>query len=169
MLNNQCSIIINDKFRLEEFANVLESFTNEKKLALGVDLPLEYYVDDFHDYDVDSFVLQIRQNYFEELKLPKSEIYRLKNETTMNLDFSIGLLYVPKNIDDIEKFIKLDEFSFVAIVIEENIVTNVFWYTEGYDEMVIIVDAENSSNFKNYLLNYFKENNKDMRNIATEI
>ncbi|MCR8747191.1 hypothetical protein [Romboutsia lituseburensis] len=165
MLSKQCYIIINDKFRLEEFVNILGNFANEKKLGLGVDLPLDYYIDDFHDYDVDSFISQIRQNYFEELRLPKSEIYRLKNETTMNLDFSIGLLYVPKNIDDIEKFIKLDEFSFVAIVIEENIVTNVFWYTEGYEGMVIIVDAENSSNFKDYLLNYFKENNKDMSNI----
>lgn len=75
----------------------------------------------------------------------------------MDLDLSIGRLYIPENLEDIERFVKLDEYSFVAIAIDGNIVTHVFWYTESSDDMVVIVDieeTEDNEKFENILFNY---------------
>lgn len=169
MLSNKFNITVNEKLTLEELSNILENFSNEKKLAFGIAPPLDYYIDDLHDYDVDLFILQIKQNYFEKLNLSQSELKKLKNETTMNLDFSEDLFYVPKTLDDIQKFMKIDTFSFVAIIMEEDFITHVLYYTEGLDDMIIIVDAEENSNFKNVLFDYLNKNKRGMENITKPI
>lgn len=165
MLRNKFDIIVNEKLTLEEFSNILEDFSNGKKLVFGIAPPLDFYINDFHDYDVDLFISQIKQNYFEKFNLSKRDIKRLKKETSMNLDFSEDLFYIPKTLDDIRKFMKIDTFSFVAILIEEDFITHVFYYTEGIDDMIIIGDAEENSDFENVLFDYLNKNKKGMENI----
>ncbi|SHK10888.1 hypothetical protein [Tepidibacter formicigenes] len=160
MLHNKFDIIINDSFTLEDFTKLLKDFSKDKKLVFGITEYLDFFVDDYHDYDVESFILKIKQNFFERFIISNKEINRLKNETTMNLDFSNDTFYIVKNIDEIEKFIKLDHFSFTALIVEKNIVTHVFFYTEHMDDMIIVVDCKPESDFKSFLDEYSKKHKK---------
>lgn len=156
MLSNTISIKIDKFFNIKDFAQFLKDFSLDKKLAFAIDGDLENYIDDYHDYDIKTFISKLNQNNFEIIQLQKEEISKLKKETCQELDFSESALYIinhsKDSIEDIEKFMKLDFLSFACLILEENKITHVFFYMEDVDNMAVVVDYDSKSNFEQFLL-----------------
>ncbi|CAH2215079.1 hypothetical protein [Tepidibacter aestuarii] len=157
MLSNTISIKIDKLFNLKNFSRFVKAFSINKKLVFGIYGNLEYHIDDYHDFDVESFILKVNQNHFKALKLDKEEILRLKNETCQKLDFSEDTFYIVDDVDDIEKFMKLDHFCFACLIIEDKKVTHSFYYMEDDDDMAVVVDYDIKSNFEQFLFDYSKK------------
>ena len=160
MLSKSIFFTVDDEFNLNDVAKMLKEFATDKLLVLSLDYPLESYIDTVHDYDVTAFISKIQEGYFDTYTLSDIQIKRLKNETAGNLDFSRSICFIVEDIDDIEKFIKLDWFWFSALIIENNDITSGFFYSEAIDSMTIIVDFDPEFGFEEFIIDYSKKNNK---------
>lgn len=161
MLSNKFNIVIDENFTKEEFLKIIEEFSKIEEL-FWLAGNLEWYVNDMYDFDFKEFMTQVNEGYFEQITLTDKEAKRIKNETTIPLDLSNTLFCKAKNKDEMKKFMDTDEFRACAITVQKNIVTNVFFYTEGSNDMIIIIDCEDSSKFQKFFNNYIKKNKKEL-------
>lgn len=154
MLSEAFVIKVNESFNITDIIDLLEIISRDKKLVFCIDSILEWYTDrDDNDAGV-LLINKLKSGNLKRFILTKTQIKKLKKETSGNLNFSRSICYEVESKVDIELSVKLDHFWFYAFIIEDNKITHVLQYTESTDFMILLIDHEPESNVREIVKEY---------------
>lgn len=132
---------------LQNFIEALSQFCRDKRLVFVV----ENSIIDWHINDESELVKTIlKQN---KIAIPKNILNQIIEKAFDNFDLTDTSCYLANNSKEIEQLINLDSlYQFLAFTLEGDEITNVFFYAEGDNDMMIIIFYEESSNIKQFLI-----------------